>query len=127
MVEKVLQLKCYCNQYPWGKQGSESLAATLCSKTPGTDFEIDENSPYAEMWMGTYPALPSYVLETGENLQDVLDKHSVNLIGREVIKKFNHTKIPFLPKVLSIAKALPLQLHPVCQPRRRHDEPQKTY
>ena len=64
--------------------------------------------------MGTYPELPSYVLETGEDLQDVLDKHSKELIGDKVIRKFNHTKLPYLPKVLSIAKALPLQLHPVC-------------
>lgn len=49
MVEKVIQLRCSCNQYPWGKQGSNSLAATLCSKTPGTDFKVDENTPYAEM------------------------------------------------------------------------------
>jgi mannose-6-phosphate isomerase len=63
--------------------------------------------------MGTYPELPSYVLETGEDLQDVLDKHSKELIGSNVINKFNHTKLPYLPKVLSIAKALPLQLHPV--------------
>jgi mannose-6-phosphate isomerase len=64
-------------------------------------------------WMGTYPTLPSYVLETDENLQDVLDKHSQELIGDKVIKKFGHTKLPYLPKVLSISKALPLQLHPV--------------
>ncbi|KAF1944261.1 mannose-6-phosphate isomerase [Clathrospora elynae] len=112
MIEKVLQLKCNCNQYPWGKQGSKSLAATLCEKTPGTDFKIDENNSYAEMWMGTYPELPSYVLETGEDLQDVLDKNAVELIGKTVADKFNHTKLPYLPKVLSIAKALPLQLHP---------------
>ena len=64
-------------------------------------------------WMGTYPELPSYVLETGEDLQDVLDKNADELIGQDVVRKFNHTKIPYLPKVLSIAKALPLQLHPV--------------
>lgn len=63
--------------------------------------------------MGTYPELPSYVLETGENLQDVIDKNSTQLIGRNVIQKFGHANLPFLPKVLSIAKALPLQLHPV--------------
>lgn len=63
--------------------------------------------------MGTYPTLPSYVLETDEDLQDVLDKHSAELIGHNVMKKFGHTKLPYLPKVLSIAKALPLQLHPV--------------
>ncbi|KAF2689738.1 RmlC-like cupin [Lentithecium fluviatile CBS 122367] len=94
-----------------GKQGSNSLAATLCSKTPGTDFEIDEDTPYAEMWMGTYPELPSYVLETGEDLQDVLNKNFSELIGQNVVKKFNYSKIPYLPKVLSIAKALPLQVH----------------
>ncbi|KAF2016988.1 mannose-6-phosphate isomerase [Aaosphaeria arxii CBS 175.79] len=112
MVEKVIQLRCDCNQYSWGKQGSKSLAATLCSKTPGTKFNIEENTPYAEMWMGTYPELPSHVLSTGEDLQDVLDRHHNELIGQGVIKKFNHAKLPYLPKVLSIAKALPLQLHP---------------
>jgi mannose-6-phosphate isomerase len=54
MVEKVLQLKCNCNQYPWGRQGSNSLAATLCEKTPGTDFKLDENTSYAEMYVETY-------------------------------------------------------------------------
>lgn len=112
MVEKVLQLKCNCNEYGWGKIGRESLAARLCEKTPGTDFKLDEKTPYAEMWMGTYPDLPSYVLETGEDLQDVLDKHPDELIGKTVAKNVNHTKLPYLPKVLSIAKALPLQLHP---------------
>jgi mannose-6-phosphate isomerase len=63
--------------------------------------------------MGTYPELPSYVLETGEDLQDVLDQNVDELIGQKVAGKFKHSKIPYLPKVLSIAKALPLQLHPV--------------
>lgn len=70
-------------------------------------------------WMGTYPELPSYVLETGEDLQDVIDKHPDELIGKAVVDKFNHTKLPYLPKVLSIAKALPLQLHPVRTSTRR--------
>lgn len=76
------------------------------------------------------------VLETGEDLQDVLDKNH-DLLGkyvplanpsssvsarqanhtdfpcsRQYINKFGHSKISFLPKVLSIAKALPLQVHP---------------
>lgn len=50
MVEKVLQLKCNCNNYPWGKKGSESIAATLCAKTPDTDFKVDEDKNYAEMY-----------------------------------------------------------------------------
>jgi mannose-6-phosphate isomerase len=112
MVKSVIQLQCKCNNYPWGKQGSDSIAAVLCSKTPGTDFKVEEDKNYAEMWMGTYPELPSYVLETGENLQDVINAHPDQLIGKTVYKKYGRD-LPFLPKVLSIAKALPLQLHPV--------------
>ncbi|KAF1989063.1 mannose-6-phosphate isomeras-like protein [Aulographum hederae CBS 113979] len=112
MADLVLQLKCQCNNYPWGKQGEDSLAAKLCAKTPGTDFTIDESKNYAEMWMGTYPVLPSFVLSTGEELQKVLDREEEKYIGKTVLQKFGHANIMFLPKVLSIAKALPLQLHP---------------
>ena len=56
-VEPVIQLKCSCNQYPWGKQGHESIAARLCEKTPGwdgekadKDFKIDDKKSYAEMY-----------------------------------------------------------------------------
>jgi mannose-6-phosphate isomerase len=119
-LEPIYELKCSCNQYPWGKQGSNSLSAQLCAKQPGwggtgpddQDFKIKEDTSYAEMWMGTYPVLPSYIKSTGEDLQDVLDKHPKELIGESTIEKFGHTKLPYLPKVLSIAKALPLQLHP---------------
>lgn len=118
-LESVYKLKCSCNQYPWGKQGRESIAARLCEKQQGWDgkgpqtpFKIDNDKSYAEMWMGTYPALPSYVEDTGEDLQDVLDRYPKELIGQETLDKFGHSKLPYLPKVLSIAKALPLQLHP---------------
>lgn len=57
MVEKVLQLRCQCNNYPWGKKGKESLAARLCAQTPNTDFKIDESKDYAEMWMGVLSLL----------------------------------------------------------------------
>lgn len=62
--------------------------------------------------MGTYPDLPTYVKSTGEDLQDVIDKNAEQLIGKNIIDKFGHSNLPYLPKVLSIAKALPLQLHP---------------
>ncbi|KAL1305178.1 hypothetical protein AAFC00_002099 [Neodothiora populina] len=118
MVDPVLQIKASCNQYPWGKTGRDSLAAALCEKTPGwggkgpnEDFKLDESKPYAEMWFGTYPVLPSYTMD-GQDLQDVIDKNAEEMVGKNVIDKFGHAKLPYLPKVLSIAKALPLQLHP---------------
>jgi len=51
------------------------------------------------MWMGTYPDLPSYVLSSGKDLQEVLDANKEELIGEGVIKKFGHSDLPFLPKV----------------------------
>ncbi|KAI7163144.1 mannose-6-phosphate isomerase [Hortaea werneckii] len=119
-VAPIYELKCSCNQYPWGRQGSNSLSARLCAKQPGwdgkgpkdQDFKIKEDTPYAEMWMGTYPVLPVYTATTGEDLQDVVDRNPKELLGESLIQKFGHSKIPFLPKVLSIAKALPLQVHP---------------
>jgi len=45
-----------------------------------------------------YPELPSYVLSTGDDLQDVLDKNK-NLVGEAMIKKFGGTTLPYLPKV----------------------------
>lgn len=110
MADSVIQLKCNCNNYPWGKTGRQSLAARLCEKT-NPEFKIDDSKPYAEMWMGTYPELPSYSLKTGEDLQEILNKNKDKLIGKTVLDKFG-ADLPFLPKILSIAKALPLQIHP---------------
>ena len=52
MTDSVIQLRCECNNYPWGKKGKESLAARLCSQTPGA-LTIDDDTEYAEMWFGT--------------------------------------------------------------------------
>lgn len=119
MAQPFYQLKCGTNQYPWGKVGKDSFSGNLCAKQPGygddgpkSDFKLEDDKPYAEMWMGTYPVLPSYIASTGEDLQDVLDQYPNELVGEQMTKKFGHTKLPYLPKVLSIAKALPLQVHP---------------
>jgi len=50
-------------------------------------------------------------LSSGKLLQDVLDANKEQLIGRSVLSKYG-SNLPFLPKILSIAKALPLQIHP---------------
>jgi mannose-6-phosphate isomerase len=63
------------------------------------------------MWCGTYPTTPSKLLSSGEDLQQHLNAHKEHLIGSSILQKFG-TDLPFLPKILSIAKALPLQIHP---------------
>jgi len=120
-LQPLYRLTCGCNSYDWGKTGTSSLAAHLCSLTPGfvpdeaapmTKFTPKDDQPYAEMWMGTYPTLPSYVLSTSEPLQGVIDRYPEELLGKGVIEKFGHKQLPFLPKILSAGKALQLQVHP---------------
>ncbi|KAL1863121.1 hypothetical protein Daus18300_008113 [Diaporthe australafricana] len=110
-TQRVFQLSGTCNNYPWGKKGRQSLAAQLCARTPGTDFKIEDEQYYSEMWFGDYPDFPARVLETGELLADVLRKDQQTLLGKKVVETMD-VQLPFLPKILSIAKALPLQLHP---------------
>jgi mannose-6-phosphate isomerase len=110
MTDRVFQLSGSCNNYPWGKQGQQSLAARLCQKTV-KDFHIKDDEFYSEMWFGDYPDFPARVLKTDELLKDVLDKNKEKLLGKKVLDQLGG-QLPFLPKILSIAKALPLQIHP---------------
>ncbi|KAH6959748.1 mannose-6-phosphate isomerase [Ilyonectria sp. MPI-CAGE-AT-0026] len=106
----VFQLRGTCNNYDWGKKGSQSLAAHLCSKTSGDDFVIENDKPYSEMWFGDYPNFPARIAETGELLGDRIYNRS-SMLGEGGIKKFGE-HLPFLPKILSIGNPLPLQIHP---------------
>lgn len=110
MTDRVFQLCGSCNSYPWGRQGQQSLAARLCAKTDKR-FAVKDDEPYSEMWFGDYPDYPARVLETGELLKDVVNRNKETLLGRKVIDELDG-QLPFLPKILSIAKALPLQIHP---------------
>lgn len=72
--------------------------------------KLDASETYSEMWMGTYPSVPSRIRPTGKLLSEHL-KDNPELVGQSVCDRYG-PDIPFLPKVLSFVKALPLQLHP---------------
>lgn len=97
-IQRVFQLSGTCNNYPWGKKGRQSLAAQLCARTPGTDFMIDDEQYYSEMWFGDYPDFPARVLETDELLADVLKRDQQTLLGKKVVETMD-AQLPFLPKV----------------------------
>lgn len=56
------QLICNVQKYAWGKQGSDSKVA-LYKKSQSPEFEIDENGPYAELWMGIFLDIYTYQKE----------------------------------------------------------------
>jgi mannose-6-phosphate isomerase len=108
LLDRVVQLKCGVKHDPWGKTGKESLAGHLWAQTESTGVKEDET--YSEMWMGTYPTVPARLLATGETLEHFLNRKP-EVVGDSVRRRF-HSGLPFLPKVLSFDKALPLQVHP---------------
>ncbi|EXJ90847.1 mannose-6-phosphate isomerase [Capronia coronata CBS 617.96] len=110
MQVPLFRLQCGCNSYDWGKKGKESAAARYAATTPSDDFTIKEDKPYAELWMGTHPSLPSKDLTTGRSLLDMVSDNQ-SLMGTDITEKYNK-KLPFLFKVLSISKALSIQAHP---------------
>ena len=61
--------------------------------------------------MGDYPVQPAKSLKTGEELHKIVDDDKEGLLGKNVTGKFGGV-LPFLPKILSIDKALELQIHP---------------
>lgn len=108
MSEIIYRLVPKIQPYAWGKIGNSSKAAELAS---GADvFEIEEDKPYAELWMGTHPNAPSTVKETGQDLKSVIASNP-ELSSSQIYKKYNGD-LPFLFKVLSINKALSIQSHP---------------
>jgi len=60
--------------------------------------------------MGTHPSLPSKDLGTGRSLLEMVQDNQA-LMGSDISKKYQN-KLPFLFKILSIAKALSIQAHP---------------
>ncbi|KAL1977740.1 hypothetical protein VTN31DRAFT_599 [Thermomyces dupontii] len=109
MQVPLIRLQCGVNSYDWGKVGQQSAAAKYAAAT-ASDFAIEEEKPYAELWMGTHPSLPSKDIVTQRTLLDLVQDNQA-LLGREIAERYD-SKLPFLFKVLSIRKALSIQAHP---------------
>ncbi|KAK0672388.1 mannose-6-phosphate isomerase [Cercophora samala] len=110
MQVPLIRLQCGANSYDWGKKGNDSAAARFAAATPSDGFTVQEDKPYAELWMGTHPSNPSKDLTTGRTLLDLVEDNQA-LLASSVASKYEN-KLPFLFKILSIGKALSIQAHP---------------
>ncbi|KAG8090195.1 hypothetical protein GUJ93_ZPchr0011g27974 [Zizania palustris] len=107
MARGVLRLRGAVQHYEWGRRGDDSLVARLAGG--GDD---GDRRPYAELWMGTHPSAPSSLAASGESLREWLARRGpAALLGRAVAARWGGD-LPFLFKVLSVAKALSIQAHP---------------
>lgn len=104
-----------------------SLAGQLFHRGPhATHFSEasdDDETPYAELWLGaSHEKGVSKLLEPDEvknmKLDDALLGSAKDLISPATfeqfpkLKKNEHGGMPFIFKILSAGKALPLQVHP---------------
>ncbi|XP_012161053.1 mannose-6-phosphate isomerase [Ceratitis capitata] len=74
----------------WGKKGSNSLVAQIAKLNDET-FKIDENMHYSELWIGSYASGAGRIKTSGTALPK---------------------ELPFVMKVVSINKALNIEMHP---------------
>ncbi|KRT79048.1 hypothetical protein AMK59_8169, partial [Oryctes borbonicus] len=111
--------------YDWGKCGDASKVAVLF-KNIKPDFNIEPHKPYAELWMGTHVNGPSFVKHLEKSLYDIVTEQP-SYLGNCVQDKFGNN-LPYLLKVLSIQKALSIQVHPSKEHAEKlHAEQPKIY
>nr|XP_019562884.2 mannose-6-phosphate isomerase-like [Aedes albopictus] len=91
--------------YDWGKLDADSYVAKLASAND-EKFTPEKGKPYAELWMGDHCSGPSLVKGCGEELGAFIGKDLAGNVG------VGQDKLTYLFKVLSIRKALSIQVHP---------------
>uniref|UniRef100_A0A7S2HDI8 mannose-6-phosphate isomerase n=1 Tax=Helicotheca tamesis TaxID=374047 RepID=A0A7S2HDI8_9STRA len=105
----VVPLRPCVKDYAWGIRGLDSRVARYALES-GIIDEVDPDSPYAELWIGTHPKGPT-TLRDGSTLEEA--------VGGQ---------LPFLFKVLSAGKALSIQAHPdLTGAKRLHKENPSNY
>ena len=118
------RLSCAVQQYAWGKVGSESTVAQLAELNG--DIAVNAEMAYAEYWFGTHHAGPASVRVAKGNVE--ADSGSVPLstwlklnqdtaLGDlpsrpDFVMDNDFCGLPYLAKVLSVAKCLSIQAHP---------------
>jgi mannose-6-phosphate isomerase len=91
-------------EYDWGSAGA---LAALQGREPS-------GRPEAELWMGAHPAAPSRLRQpdgSEVSLAAAIYADPVAVLGRECTARFG-ARLPFLLKVLAVARALSIQVHP---------------
>jgi mannose-6-phosphate isomerase len=102
-VSDLLALRGDVQHYAWG-------STTLMPEAFGWPVT---GEPFAELWIGDHPSLPSSVLVDGSwlPLPDVIASDPVRWLGADVVDRYG-SRLPMLLKVLAIGAPLSLQVHP---------------
>lgn len=99
-----LRLHCRVQHYAWGD--ADFIPSLL-------GIENRDRQPFAELWMGAHPDLPSQVDLEGNlvPLDELITAMPATILGPSVAQRFGG-RLPYLFKVLSAAAPLSIQAHP---------------
>ena len=103
-VDRIAVLENRIHEYSWG---SNSFIPELLGELSPAKI------PMAEMWMGTHPGGPSMVVYKNERvlLEKLIGENPSGILGDSIARKFSN-KLPFLFKVVAMARPLSMQAHP---------------
>jgi mannose-6-phosphate isomerase len=78
-----------------------------------------DGKPQAELWLGAHPSAPSgaQVGDRWVTLNELIADDPDELLGHDVVDRFG-SRLPFLFKVLAVARPLSIQVHPTLQQAR---------
>jgi len=101
---RVLRLQCSVQHYDWGDP--HAIPAILGRPNP-------QKRPFAELWAGAHPDLPSQAIVDGVRvpLNQLMRSAAREILGPSVAARFQG-ELPFLLKIIAAAKPLSLQAHP---------------
>ena len=100
----VLILRGAVQHYDWGG----------CDFIPGLlGVGNSERAPFAELWIGAHPKAPSIAEVDGRDvpLDQLIASAPEGILGKQASARFGG-KLPYLFKVLDVARMLSIQVHP---------------
>ena len=102
-MQKAYKLHGKHRHYDWG--GNLFIPSLM-------KVENKDQKPYAEYWMGAHPSAPSIIdTELGEtDLNSLIQKDPTIYLGDTTQNSFG--TLPYLFKILDVAKMLSIQVHP---------------
>lgn len=102
MMKKMYKMENQVQKYEWGTK--DFISSLLGLKK-------QDDSPWAELWMGAHSKAPSFLPYLNLTLDKAIKLNPQAFLSKEVADKYNNN-LPYLFKVLSSRKPLSIQAHP---------------
>ena len=107
-------LEGVARHYDWG-------SATVIPEMLGQPVT---GKPWAELWLGAHPMAPAAVGARAEPLDELIAADPAGALGSSTAAEFGG--LPFLAKILAVARPLSLQVHPSAEQARVGFEHEQT-